>query len=315
MSRVENCIKMLMALSRHQEMSREQLAQELDCNIRNIGEYKKELEACGYEIISTRGKEGGYSLKKNILLPVLGFTREESKVLLDAYEYLNTNKVLFNDKAYQDAMSKILTQVHNEEKKTFLNETKPVLSPTLKHYYEVIEMAIKDHRQIRLFYQGNKDHEPKWIRVNPYSLIHDKNGYYLIAFKTDDLYTPRRFFFSVERMKDVQPSLTTFAYDNSFKLSDHIGNTSVSRLNPCLIKVYVFNNHGRWLREKPQGYNYRYTMDEDEKMYYEASFDNEVEAIHFLLQLEDQVEIIEPLYLKEKMQHLLENMLKKYQGL
>ncbi len=315
MSRVENCIKMLMALSRYQELSREQLAKELECNIRNIGEYKKELEACGYEIISTRGKEGGYSLKKNILLPVLRFSHEESQALLDAYAYLNTNKVLVNDKAYQDAMSKILMQVHNEDKKTFLNETKPTISYTLKRYYELVEAAIKNHRQVRLFYQGNKDNEPKWIKVNPYAIIHDKNGYYLIAYKTDDLYTPRRYFFSLERMKDVQPSMTTFIYDESFKLSDHVGNTSVARLNPCVIKAYVYHNQGRWLREKPQGYDYHYTMIEDNKMLYEASFDNEVDAIHFLLQLEDQVEIIEPQYLKEKMQHLLENMLKKYQGL
>ena len=49
-------------------MTREELAQELNTNVRNILEYRKELEEVGYVIEGTTGKYGGYQLKSGTLL-------------------------------------------------------------------------------------------------------------------------------------------------------------------------------------------------------------------------------------------------------
>ena len=55
MKRCAACIRMLQLLRSRGFMTREELAQELDTNVRNILEYRKELEEAGYVIEGTTG--------------------------------------------------------------------------------------------------------------------------------------------------------------------------------------------------------------------------------------------------------------------
>ena len=58
MKRCAACIRMLQLLRSSGFMTREQLAAELDTNVRNILEYRKELEEACYVIEGTTGKYG-----------------------------------------------------------------------------------------------------------------------------------------------------------------------------------------------------------------------------------------------------------------
>ena len=53
MKRCAACIRMLQLLRSRGFMTREELAQELNTNVRNILEYRKELEEVGYVIEGT----------------------------------------------------------------------------------------------------------------------------------------------------------------------------------------------------------------------------------------------------------------------
>ena len=67
MNRSALVIKMLNYLyanGRKKPVSREDLAEVLETNVRNIVEFKKELEVAGYLIESVRGKDGGYILNE-----------------------------------------------------------------------------------------------------------------------------------------------------------------------------------------------------------------------------------------------------------
>ena len=59
MGKSANCIRMLLLLKARGFLTKEELAQLLETNIRNISEYRKELEEAGYRIESTTGKYGG----------------------------------------------------------------------------------------------------------------------------------------------------------------------------------------------------------------------------------------------------------------
>ena len=84
MKRCAACIRMLQLLRSRGFMTREELAQELDTNVRNILEYRKELEEAGYVIEGTTGKYGGYQLKSGTLLPVAGLYEEELRSLQES---------------------------------------------------------------------------------------------------------------------------------------------------------------------------------------------------------------------------------------
>ena len=70
MNRCALCLQMLRLLKARGMMSRQELADELQTNIRNLSEFRKELETAGYVIESTTGRYGGYRLVEEEALQV-----------------------------------------------------------------------------------------------------------------------------------------------------------------------------------------------------------------------------------------------------
>ena len=67
MNRTSKCIKMLMLLSQKEYVKKEELSKELETNVRNIREYRKELEEAGILIDVKKGRYGGYHLENCFL--------------------------------------------------------------------------------------------------------------------------------------------------------------------------------------------------------------------------------------------------------
>ena len=67
----------------------------LETNIRNISEYRKELEEAGYRIESTTGKYGGYRLLPNSLFPVVSLRKDELQAVKEAQSYLKSHGDFF----------------------------------------------------------------------------------------------------------------------------------------------------------------------------------------------------------------------------
>ena len=108
MKRCAACIRMLQLLRSRGFMTREELAQELDTNVRNILEYRKELEEAGYVIEGTTGKYGGYQLKSGTLLPVAGLYEEELRSLQESRRYLESHRDFLPYATYCRAIDKFL---------------------------------------------------------------------------------------------------------------------------------------------------------------------------------------------------------------
>jgi predicted DNA-binding transcriptional regulator YafY len=69
MHRTSNVIKMLQFLKARGISKKEEIAEYLGVNVRNISEYRKELEEAGYKVTSIPGKEGGYVLEQKDSYP------------------------------------------------------------------------------------------------------------------------------------------------------------------------------------------------------------------------------------------------------
>ena len=83
MGKTARCIKIIQILSARDLVNTKELADVLETNPRNIKEYIKELEECGYQIYSITGKNGGYRLDKSETIPSLKLTVSEKEVLLE----------------------------------------------------------------------------------------------------------------------------------------------------------------------------------------------------------------------------------------
>ena len=83
MGKTSASIKLIQILSsRNDYISTNDLASLLDTNPRNIKEYIKEIEECGYVVESLKGVYGGYRLNRSSTMPSLKLTVEEKEALL-----------------------------------------------------------------------------------------------------------------------------------------------------------------------------------------------------------------------------------------
>ena len=89
MGKTANCLKMLQLLSSGRVYKGQELADILETNVRNIAEYRTELEQAGYFIEGIPGKYGGYHLIADRLIPSVKLTDEEQNALSSGSEYLS----------------------------------------------------------------------------------------------------------------------------------------------------------------------------------------------------------------------------------
>ena len=100
MNKTMLCIEILHLLSTKNIMSKNELADILEINPRNIIEYIKTLEDCGYEIESVRGIYGGYRLKKDSVLPVPKLSPKEIEVIKSSCSFLEHQSDFLEYKEY-----------------------------------------------------------------------------------------------------------------------------------------------------------------------------------------------------------------------
>lgn len=143
MSKTSNCLKLLEILQSVEFISSRNLATILNINKRNIIEYIKELEECGYIFESTIGVNGGYHLvgkNDKININETEITSTLSKAIegynkLNVYYFDYLNKLvhsLFHPYSYFESEGKISIYGYDESNNCFLfigvesiNEIKP----------------------------------------------------------------------------------------------------------------------------------------------------------------------------------------------
>lgn len=79
MGKTSNCLKMLQILSSGRVYKGQELADILETNVRNIAEYRTELEMAGYYIEGIPGKYGGYRLITQSVIPTVRLNEAEQR--------------------------------------------------------------------------------------------------------------------------------------------------------------------------------------------------------------------------------------------
>lgn len=136
MNRCALCLQMLRLLKARGMMSRQELADELQTNIRNLSEFRKELETAGYVIESTTGRYGGYRLVEEEALAVPSLNKDEQTALLEACAYLQAHKDFAYGDPFMKAMDKIRAGTRGKAhgSGTYLEESDLHISARLRQY-------------------------------------------------------------------------------------------------------------------------------------------------------------------------------------
>lgn len=313
MNRSAYCIQMLTLLSARGFMSKEELANELGVNLRNISEYRKELESAGYSILTVSGKYGGYTLERGALLPVVGFTTKENKALHHAMTYLKGHPdfLLFED--YQKAIDKVFTSSTSklEENGVYLRDEHPLVHPEMIVMMDMVETARKTQKVVSMQYKSMHAKEFTTILIHPYEIINYKGSYYCMAYslKAKDY---RNFKFSKERMRQVKILDAGFTRDSNFHVKDHVGSIGLIQDEVYELELIIEQEQAVLMAERAIGCNPKMEWIEDGKLHYTTMMEGKMETISFLLSLGAQCKIIQPNQLQKEIYEILQAMLGNY---
>lgn len=313
MKRSARCIQMLMLLKARGFLTREDLAKELDTNIRNVSEYRKELEEAGFKIVSTRGKLGGYQLDTSCLFPVVGLTNDEHQALIESIEYMKSHEDFLLLPQFLHAMDKVIAtnRMETKDKGIYMKSDTATLPPLIKQYIRSIASAKDYHQVVDIRYKSMHAKEYEKIRIHPYEILNDKGNYYCLAYslKAKDF---RNFKFSEERMKDVQVTPYTFVRDPDFQVKNYIGQKGLMSHEVYELDLLFYDECALLVSEQDVGIQPKGEWIDDHCYHLKTIMEGKLSTLHFLLSHGDQCEILAPTEIKEEMKKIVDAMAKQY---
>lgn len=313
MNRTALTIQMLQLLKSRGKMSREELADELQTNIRNIFEFKKELEMAGYYIDSISGKDGGYMLNSDSLLPSLKLSAKEYKALQEAHVYVSSTPDFIGKKDLDSAIDKINNSQFEQERSNniYLSGDVSMVNEKISSMIELCELGKKQSRCVEITYYSLHSKVEKKVLLQPYEILNYHQAYYCLGYNVD-VKEFRIYKFSVERMKNCVITDKRFNRDLDFKLNDHIGKHGLIREDVQELELIVSGDVAVYISERNVGIHCEKNWS-DHQLHMKCLMENKMQAISFILSLGKNCKVLAPESLKNEIYHEICEMYQNYQ--
>lgn len=301
MNKTANCIEMLQLLSSGKSYKTKELAEFLDTNPRNISEYKKELEECGYRFESMSGKYGGIKLLSSSLIPSISFTVNEKRALSFAYYYLLNDKTLLFKDDYLMAMNKIFAGVNWESIKRHevlvISEFKVnKSSKEIEKIYTFFEESIETKEVVKITYLSNAKNKIE-DKIEPYKLFAKDLIWCLLAYSRNN---ERYVVVKLSCIKAYEKTGSFFSRDYFY--NDHLFDDEFdSSLDgkPYHIKLKLDKSNS-FAKDNIYGKNQKIEEFEDGLFTLEFDMRNSNKIVSFILSFREGCEVLSPISIRDK---------------
>ncbi|MDR3215008.1 MAG: WYL domain-containing protein [Bacilli bacterium] len=309
-NRVANCLKMLNILRSGRTFKKNELAQSLDTNLRNIIEYRKDLYDAGFDITYQNGANGGYRLNDKCLLPIINFTKNEETALLRSESTLKNNGFL-HYKDFESAMIKIKAGLSNKElqHESYINMAVPKDNDLIWKYYDIFSDAINLKHKIEMKYQAVNNKTYKKYTLHPYEMVFVHGFWYLLAKDENaEKNNQYKFFKLTNRIKQVDILDKPFYYDDDFKVEDYTGKMSLINYESYDIELIAYGASAIAISEKNIGLNPVCDWLDKDKLLFKTTIEGRYNAIGLILSLGSNVKLISPKELVEEIKNIILKM-------
>lgn len=313
MNRTAQCIRMLTLLNSRGLLSRADLAELLDTNIRNIPEFKHELEAAGYSFENTPGRYGGYRLKNESVIPMLQLSDGERDALSESISYLSSHSDFLPLENYVSAIDKVrgAARSNSNSSSILFKSNSASLSKRMRTMIALCE-SCRDHLQtMEIEYKSMRSSNYKKIRLHPYELLNVKGSYYVLGYNAD-IHEFRVYKFSDARMLSANAISQYFTRDIDFDIKEHIGQTGLMKDDLHEIDCVISGDLALLIYESEIGINSQKEWLDEKVLHLKTIIEGKMEATRFLLSLGASCKVIEPAELKEEIKEQLNIMIKQY---
>lgn len=220
MGKTARCIKIIQVLSARDLVNTKELADVLEINPRNIKEYIKELEECGYKIYSITGKNGGYRLDKSETIPSLKLTVDEKNVLLEGTEFLRGSNFL-NQASFDNAIGKVFSSISTSEiTPSSLIERYPLKMEKneLQKRYVVLKDCVENQLRCTILYSNSNDKQNEHV-IEPYKLYAYNGSWFVLAY---NVAITKFGYFKLNRIEKIEASRSHFTRMKSYDEKDYL---------------------------------------------------------------------------------------------
>lgn len=314
MSKTSICIQMLELLNTGRVFKAQELADILETNVRNVIEYKKELELAGYYITSIPGKYGGYKLERSSIMPSIQLSSVEKQVLKNSYNYCLSKKEFVNKSTYTKCMGKIFSNLLIDDDINKIISKDKVNSKVefnkIEEFYKIIEKAIRNKTSLEMTYNFLKGPQ-QTIKIDPYDLfIYDDEWRFFAWYhgKADIWY------FKLSRIVELKETTEKFRVFKYYKPEEYL-NKNVFSQNGEMFKLTLiaYGVRAKLFKEKQFGYNQIYEDLPDGSIKVTMDMQKNPSTYNTILGFGDLVKVLEPAWLIDKLKELLKEIYSKYE--
>jgi len=317
-NRVSKALRMLEILGTGRKYKKEDLANMLATNPRNINEYKNDLEEAGYRIETKNGKNGGYILDTKYNMPMLDFTEAEKTALIRSNEYLKkTDFILKND--FNNAILKLESQMSGHELKSeyVLADTRPVDFDLVQVFYKTISAAIERSRMISMDYHSIKS-GLKQVVVHPYELVLSNGFWYLLGRDNIDRNENNKIKIKMYKLSSKRMSNLKiledkpFLMDEDYNVKNYIGTKAVIKSERVEIELEARGVTAISLSEKIVGINPSYEWKDNDTLLLKTTIEGAASALNFVMSLGCNATLLKPQYLIDEVEKNVQEMMEMY---
>ena len=292
MSKTSNCIEILRILKTRRRVSKNELANLLDTNPRNISEYIKELELSGYIIDVFSGKYGGYELRNDVLLPNFKLTKDELNSLTRGIEYLRAR----NDFAFKDELNSALTKILSDNKKLDYEEISVINRFPLKMPIEeikkrlcAIQEAMKSRHQIKIIYTSLESKSKEHI-LSPLKVFMFNNAWFVLAV---DQEKDKILYFKINRIEEIEISQTEYRIPLYYKESDYLDEFGMKNNGEWYyLELKITGKSMVLIKERIYGRNQQIIDQPDGSIILKVEMQNKDDIDGFILKMKDECKVI-----------------------
>lgn len=313
MGKVNNALRMLAILRSRKKVTRKELVEELEVDIRQITRYKEDLEYAGVTITEIKGRYGGYILENKDYLLNLELSDNENLALSKTKDFLNGQGLHF----YND-LSSAIDKIKAIDPKEDNYNPESIYSKGIKikanHEEEsqkwlTINDGIINNRKIKIKYMDSKGNTTERI-IHPYGLYTYYGSNYFIG-KCEERDALRQF--KLLRIKEINLLKDKFEKDH-FDLANYLkNNLGLFKDKTYKIKLQVTYPYAMGFKE------YSWTEEEEIEDYiengyiiYNATVEGKTEIIPWIMGMGTSCTVLEPIELKNDIIKSYKEVLNNY---
>ena len=304
--RFERIVAILIQLQSKKIVKAQELSERFGVSLRTVYRDIRSLESAGVPIAGEAGI--GYSLVEGYRLPPVMFTRDEAFTFVAAEKLMQKFVDENLGRHFQSAMFKVKSVLKDEQKNVVeavterirVNRSETVINRDVPDVLGVLLEAIAEKKQVALRYQSIDAEAPIERHVEPVGIFHENSNWYLFAYchLREDY---RKF--RTDRVYGIRLTETSFVLQHEHL--DHfltLNRPTVKRK----IRLLVGKSTARFLEWERNYFGFVSAKEVGDKieMLFESDYIHNGFARWYLM-FADQVDILEPEELKEKVRELL----------